>query len=641
MNLRRNINQYLRTEKLERIVFVLVILILLLPLWINKLFVTQDGPSHIYNAKIFLDNILANDVEFYRQYYAPNFILFPYWFGHIAVSLLVLVFPPMLIEKIFLSVYILSFAFAFRYLIRSINHNASFLSVLVLPLVCNYAFQMGFYSYIFSIVFMLITIRYWIKYRGLISFKIILVLLLLLLLLYFTHAVIFAFSVVAISIYIGFSFVVRMLNDFENAKKHMMYVLYEILKLIAVAIPALLLLYIFMSTSPDYTNYNNGEPMFFIKNFLSMSYLVVLSNKEIAFSFAMAIVMLIMFCFAMYYKFKDLKLVENDAFYLIVFILLLFHFYFSQHTIGYFERTQLIPWMFLIVWMATLNYHKWIQYGILMFVVVIVVGQSIYRAPVYAKASEMYDDFLTIEPYVSPNSTILPLNFSNTGIDRNGQMISDKLYLFATSSNLIGAYKPMIVMTNIPALYKQFPYIWKQEMNPWTYIGNLHFEPPQANFVDYRKKTTGDIDYVVTWFMDNRYSGNNETMMIAEQLKNEYKLIYTSPLGFAKLYKHLPPSLRKLKTQTEMLPGSDKATDLLNQSLNSYNQGDYNECIRLNKKALEINPALADAWNNICASYNSMKMWKEASNACNEAIKIRPDYQLAKNNLNWALKNLK
>ena len=196
-------------------------------------------------------------------------------------------------------------------------------------------------------------------------------------------------------------------------------------------------------------------------------------------------------------------------------------------------------------------------------------------------------------------------------------------------------------MANIPALYKQFPYIWKQEMNPWTFIGALHQEPPDANFVDYRKKTLGDIDYVVTWFMDGRYSGNRETMLIVEQLTNEYKLIFTSPLGLAKLYRHLPPAQRKVITQTEVLPTADKANDLLNQSLISYNQGDYNECIRLNKQAIEIKPDMADAWNNICASYNSMKMWKEAKSACNQAIKIRPDYQLAKNNLNWALKNLK
>ncbi|MEI8201959.1 MAG: hypothetical protein WCH34_03045 [Bacteroidota bacterium] len=634
-------NRLLSPQKLERIVFIVVVLILLLPLWLNKFFITQDGPAHIYNAKVLLDHLFSHDVAFYNQYYTTNFILFPYWFGHIAISLLLFVFSPTLIEKIFLSFYIIAFALSFRFLIRSINPNSTFISLLVLPLISNYAFQMGFYNYIFSIVFMFITIRYWLKYQGLISFKIMIVLLLLLLLLYFTHAIIFSFTLVAIAIYIAFSFLVRLLNDYKNASKHLTVALYEIIKFIAVAIPSLLLLFVFMSSSPNYMNVTNGDSIFFMKNFLKMTYLILLTDKETVFSYLMAIFLFIMLGFAIFYKFKNLKLKEHDAFYLIVFVLLIFHLYFSQHTIGYFERTQLIPWMFLIVWMATLDYHKWIHSAVLIATFVMVVGQTIFRAPVYAKSSEVFGDYVSIEPQITANSTVLPLVFSNNGIYKDRQLISDKLYLYANASNLIGAFKPIIVMTNIPALYNQFPYIWKQEMNPWTFIGNLHFEPPEANFVDYRKKTTGDIDYVVTWFADNRYSGNAASLLIMEQLQNEYQLIYTSPLGFAKLYKHLPPSQRKVKTQADILPNTDKATELLNQSVNSYNQGDYNECIRLNKQALDLKPEMADAWNNICASYNSMKMWKDATKACNEALRIRPDYQLAKNNLDWALKNLK
>ena len=36
------------------------------------------------------------------------------------------------------------------------------------------------------------------------------------------------------------------------------------------------------------------------------------------------------------------------------------------------------------------------------------------------------------------------------------------------------------------------------------------------------------------------------------------------------------------------------------------------------------------------ASYNSMSDWENAIAAGEEALRLRPDYQLAKNNLAWA-----
>ena len=38
----------------------------------------------------------------------------------------------------------------------------------------------------------------------------------------------------------------------------------------------------------------------------------------------------------------------------------------------------------------------------------------------------------------------------------------------------------------------------------------------------------------------------------------------------------------------------------------------------------------------MCASYNSLGMWEEGIKAGKEALKIDPESQLAKNNLNWS-----
>ena len=47
-------------------------------------------------------------------------------------------------------------------------------------------------------------------------------------------------------------------------------------------------------------------------------------------------------------------------------------------------------------------------------------------------------------------------------------------------------------------------------------------------------------------------------------------------------------------------------------------------------------PILPEAYNNIAADYEDLHQWDLAIEAAKQALKLRPDFQLAKNNLAWA-----
>ena len=49
----------------------------------------------------------------------------------------------------------------------------------------------------------------------------------------------------------------------------------------------------------------------------------------------------------------------------------------------------------------------------------------------------------------------------------------------------------------------------------------------------------------------------------------------------------------------------------------------------------QINPVYAEAWNNLGACYNSISEWDKGIAAEQQAIRLKPDFQLAKNNLAW------
>ena len=74
----------------------------------------------------------------------------------------------------------------------------------------------------------------------------------------------------------------------------------------------------------------------------------------------------------------------------------------------------------------------------------------------------------------------------------------------------------------------------------------------------------------------------------------------------------------------------------INLSLELYREKDYAKCILCCKKALEIKPNSAVAYNNICSAYNQMGAYEKALKACKKALEINPQMIRAKNNLKLA-----
>lgn len=74
---------------------------------------------------------------------------------------------------------------------------------------------------------------------------------------------------------------------------------------------------------------------------------------------------------------------------------------------------------------------------------------------------------------------------------------------------------------------------------------------------------------------------------------------------------------------------------LLSLSLDAYNNGQFEQCISLCKKALSINENFPEAYNNICSAYIQLNSYELASKACEKAIELNPNFELAANNLRY------
>ena len=74
----------------------------------------------------------------------------------------------------------------------------------------------------------------------------------------------------------------------------------------------------------------------------------------------------------------------------------------------------------------------------------------------------------------------------------------------------------------------------------------------------------------------------------------------------------------------------------INLSLFYYEEARYNECIDACKNALKLKPDYALAYNNMCSAYNALKLFDKAIEAGKKAVALQPDLEIAKNNLKFA-----
>ena len=82
-------------------------------------------------------------------------------------------------------------------------------------------------------------------------------------------------------------------------------------------------------------------------------------------------------------------------------------------------------------------------------------------------------------------------------------------------------------------------------------------------------------------------------------------------------------------------PAAPSARAAIDSSFRAYNAGRFQEAIEFGKAALRIDPNSAEAYNNIAASYAGLRNWDMAIQNIGQALRLKPDFQLAKNNLMW------
>jgi hypothetical protein len=169
----------------EAVAFWALALLHLIPVWAFHYLPTQDGPSHLANAQILKD--YGTPAAGYEAFFEVRWDPLPNWTSHLVLAGLLYLAPPLVAEKLLVSLYVLGFAGAYRYFVGSFGERCRPLSWAGLLFIYNRCFWMGFYNYCLSLVLLWIILGYCVRRRGALRVPQAAVLLLLFTVQYFTH----------------------------------------------------------------------------------------------------------------------------------------------------------------------------------------------------------------------------------------------------------------------------------------------------------------------------------------------------------------------------------------------------------------------------------------------------------------------
>ena len=148
-----------------RHVIIALLVIHFLPVWIFTYFPTQDGASHIYNSYV-LKEYHKHENYRLREVYELRLTLFPNWTSHAFLALLMYVFPPIICEKILISICIGLLPLSLFYFLNSVQKGNAIFGLVGFIFAYNYLLHMGFYNFVLSMSLFFFTLGYWWKRRN-------------------------------------------------------------------------------------------------------------------------------------------------------------------------------------------------------------------------------------------------------------------------------------------------------------------------------------------------------------------------------------------------------------------------------------------------------------------------------------------
>ncbi len=511
-------------EKNEKTVYLFFMLLSLLQFWSSKYVPSLDGPQHLYNANVLVQ--LINGSSFFDQFFSVNEVLVGYWSGHFFLTFFKFFLPAWLAEKMFLSLYLISFVLSFRYLVRSVNQSrTNFVSYLAFLFAFHSYFLLGYYSFSIAAIFVFLSFGYWIRNQENFTWKNTIVLALLWFAIFLSHGLVFAIFGLSFGVYLLFFFGRRLSQNKDNRKE----VFGNILKLVVALIPALFFWYRYIShvmsinstvVAPSYSlldlfeflarirqlvGFNHGtEAIGYVPVFLLMVFLIVLvlvkktwiddQNKYITRGMLFSSLIIL----AMYFLAPDRLSAGNLT-----------------------NRFGLFFYLLFVIWLSMKTWSKSVQIIALIIILYASLFTRLFHVTVIKDLSKDAESIEELAPFIPDGSTVDYLQNSSNWLHLHFQLYT-------------ACDKEIVHLMN-PQCQGQFPVVWDFENMPKV-IGERQAQPFGVDISMITNPEVRTLDYVTVFHYPSFLNDSIKSKEMYKSLEG-FDLDHLSSNGKVALFK--------------------------------------------------------------------------------------------------------
>jgi len=481
-----------QTQRLTKYLIIGLLLVHLIPVWAFKFIPTQDGLNHVYNAYILKEYNNPNYTKF-RQVYDLNIRPFPNWVSHAFFFAALHFVPPLIAEKIFVTLCVSLVPLSFFYFLHSVDKRLWFFGFLGFLYSYNVLLHLGFYNFAISVPVSFFTLGYWWKHRENLSYVNAIILNLLLFTAYFCH--LFSFSLLIASIpVLALTSAVLPWDEPKPLKQRV----WMLLRSAGCLMPACIVLLICLLLNPEEktASYWNLKDLW--KFFVSVKSLVYYNDRYEVISWFLLGFMGLCFLSTLWFKFRH-SFHQRDGF-LILFVVLTVLYFRLPWSYGppawINDRINLFLFPVLAAWFS-FSYHKWIKTGMIAIMIILSLAHLVLTVRDYDLLNKDMEEFTSGAGLIAENSAVSILTNDYQFAENHGEIKylspfyhDTCYYCLGNGSHYVANYEPKYAY--FPLQYK--PGYWKFEYN-------------------------GVIDYMLVWHMD-------ENSPEVAQLKQNYRLIH-------------------------------------------------------------------------------------------------------------------
>ncbi|MCF8258433.1 MAG: hypothetical protein K9J06_12830 [Flavobacteriales bacterium] len=503
--------------KNEAFVFYTLLAFHAAPLVMHSWFPTVDGPAHLYNSKLILDDLTGTaELPVYLEW--GN--LTTNWLGHGFLAILLAVMSAEWAETCIQLLQVLGLPLAFRFIIHAMRGNMAF-AVLAFPYSYSFLFFYGFYNFNISLILALLTFGLWWRGNTSSSVRNRVLVMALAILTGFSHI----FGLGFLLLLVGTSILTRTIRNWDTG------MLKEAVTSFLPFVPSLGLLMAFLVNSTEAQGPDVYQPI----SELWKSLVRVAPSKGIEYGkegvfsqwiLYVHILMLIALPFVVRRRDRESSAL-GIALGLATTLLFAAYFILPDGKEGYagFVNSRLLLLFFtlLALTMSIVKWPRWISFSVLTIITYISIGMLGIYINANRTNAQIASALAVLSASIRPGSVILPY-------------ISSDRFILGHISGYLGVQHNMVLLDNYEAALNYFPLSWKESELPNFTVNGQHRLSSCPSWPANSANEEVEVDYVL--LVEDRPS--ECTVHLRAMLDSTHALVNNDSTGPLFLYERRP-----------------------------------------------------------------------------------------------------